>query len=96
MKKLERWNEDGLEDGKFTGESELGDRGGSPAERLIYYFSHPETRRRFSDHPPMDFVKAAFAIALDEDFPQEEFDKLGRWREETRGRTGTHERPDGP
>ncbi len=34
----------------------------------------------------MDFVKAAFAIALDEDFEQEELDKLGRWREEVRDR----------
>lgn len=56
------------------------------AGRYVYYFSHPETRRRFSNHPPMDFVKAAFAIALDENLPHEELDKLSRWREAVRER----------
>lgn len=100
LEKIEQWLEEPVPGGKSTGglggprehraaygarlSAPLGDPAGSPAERLIYCFSHPETQRRFSDHPPMDFVKAAFAIALDEDFAAEELDKLGRWKEEVR------------
>lgn len=62
--------------------SPLGDPTGSPAEQLIYHLSHPEITRRFQDHPPMDFVKAAFAYGLEEDFSSEEMDKLEAWRQE--------------
>lgn len=58
---------------------------GSPAERLIHVLTHPEIVRRFSDHPPMDFVKAGFAYALEEDFSSEEMEKLEAWRRAVRG-----------
>lgn len=64
-----------------SGEGWEARRKGSPAEQLIYMVQHPEMLRRFSGTPSMkDAVKAAFAIAVDEDFPDEEMDKLQAWR----------------
>lgn len=42
---------------------------GSPAGRLMAILSHSEVRRQLSITSPMDLVKTAFSIALDEDFP---------------------------
>lgn len=38
-----------------------------------------------SEKGPPTRKPAAFAIALDEDFPQEELNKLGQWRQQVRG-----------
>lgn len=72
-----------------SGEGWTARREGSPAEQLIYMVQHPEMLRRFSGTPSMkDAVKAAFAIAVDENFSDEEMDKLQAWRRDVLSQEG--------
>lgn len=90
LAKLERWFEGGqIGEGDREPVAPYGDpplerrhgsATGSPAERLIHHLIHSEIVRRFVDHPAMDFVKAAFAHAVEEDFPAEEMEKFEAWR----------------
>ena len=66
--------------------SPLGDPTGSPAERLIYYFSHPDAVRQLGPAVSVeDRVKAAYAIAIEDGWAEAEIDKLDRWRREALG-----------
>lgn len=67
---------------------------GCPARRIFPLLTHPEIVRRFSDHPPWDFVLAAFAYALEEDISSQEREKpLG---DMAGGPPGRRERTAGP
>lgn len=91
LAKIRQWLEAGDDEQIYQAHEHstgYGTPAGSPAERLIHLLTHPEIVRRFSDHPPMDFVKAGFAYALEEDFSSEEMEKLEAWRRAVRGEGG--------
>lgn len=72
-----------------SGEGWKADPQGSPAEQLINTLQNPELLRRFAGTPTMkDVVKSAFAIAVDEDFAEEEMDKLQAWRRDVLSQEG--------
>lgn len=51
-----------------------------PAERLIALLSQSEVRRQRPIELAMELVKVVSGTALEEDFGQEELDKISRWR----------------
>lgn len=57
--------------------------------------THPEIVGRFSDYPPVDFVKARSAYALERDVSSEEMDKLEAWRRAMGGRSDATVRGEG-
>lgn len=61
----------------------MGVRPGARAERHFDCFDHPDAVRPLGPAlSPEDRVRAAYAIAIEDGWPEEEIDELDHWRRE--------------